>query len=149
LSLLDISESGVLRQRKTPPENEGKVVPCDILLIRGTCVVNEAMLTGESIPKVKECITPDDTENILNTDITKNAAWNRHLLLGGTLLQQHSSYFDYSNFNKETNIPQPPDNGCLGIVIRSGFATTQVKKCCYSLTFAISIVFNYFLVLVG
>lgn len=33
------------------PENQ--TLPCDIILLNGTCVVNEAMLTGESIPILK------------------------------------------------------------------------------------------------
>lgn len=117
---------------------EGKVMPCDVLLVRGNCVVNEAMLTGESVPKVKESVV--ENQDQLATlaaaeklvDITKHAAWSRHLLLGGTLLQQHASATsDNEKIGKQNkqfaSIPDAPDGGCVGIVIRTGFATTQVS----------------------
>jgi cation-transporting ATPase 13A1 len=121
----DITESGLLRQRKPESNFEGKVLPCDILLIKGNCVVNEAMLTGESIPKVKESFNSEDNdiETMKTDDITRKSIWNRHILLGGTLIQQHSNPFEYSN--NLCKIPHAPDYGCIGIAIRTGFATTQ------------------------
>jgi cation-transporting ATPase 13A3/4/5 len=38
-----------------PNEN---IMPCDMILINGSCVINEAILTGESAAVVKNCIVP-------------------------------------------------------------------------------------------
>lgn len=37
------------------PTSGGYMMECDAVLIEGTCVVNESMLTGESIPITKVC----------------------------------------------------------------------------------------------
>lgn len=34
------------------------IMPCDLILLSGSCVINEAMLTGESAAVVKNCIVP-------------------------------------------------------------------------------------------
>ncbi|KAG8216948.1 ATPase [Butyriboletus roseoflavus] len=71
------------------------VVPADILLVHGTCIVNEAMLSGESTPLLKESIQLLDTSDKIDVDGQGQTS-------AGT-----------------------PDGGCLGIVLRTGFGTAQ------------------------
>jgi cation-transporting ATPase 13A1 len=113
---------------------EETTVPADILLVNGTCIVNEAMLSGESTPLLKESIQLlEPTEN-LDVDVAhKNA-----VLFSGTKILQASkscnSHF-ICFFNPRmtyiiatAEIPSPintPDNGCLGVVVRTGFGTAQ------------------------
>ncbi|KAK0496969.1 endoplasmic reticulum Ca-transporting P-type ATPase [Armillaria luteobubalina] len=90
-------------------------VPADILLIHGTCIVNEAMLSGESTPLLKESIQLLDAKENLDVDGNhKNA-----VLFSGTKILQATP-------STQLQSPVPtPDKGCLGIVLRTGFGTSQ------------------------
>ena len=89
-------------------------IPCDLLLLRGSCIVNEAMLSGESTPLLKESIelrTPSDTLDIDGVD-------RNSVLFGGTKVLQ-------STTSEKKDELSPPDQGCLAVVLRTGFGTSQ------------------------
>jgi cation-transporting ATPase 13A2 len=57
------------------PEN--CLMPCDIVLLSGQCIMNEAMLTGESIPVIKQALPPTN-------DIYDIKGDTKYTLYGGT-----------------------------------------------------------------
>eukprot|EP00831_Metopus_contortus_P080735 TRINITY_DN8327_c0_g1_i1.p1 TRINITY_DN8327_c0_g1~~TRINITY_DN8327_c0_g1_i1.p1 ORF type:complete len:370 (-),score=42.90 TRINITY_DN8327_c0_g1_i1:70-1179(-) len=59
-------------------------MPCDMLLLAGTCTVNESILTGESVPQVKEAIITRD--NMDEKFALKTGEHKMHILYGRTEL---------------------------------------------------------------
>lgn len=108
------------------------VVPADILLVNGAVIVNEAMLSGESTPLLKESIQLLEKTDKLDIDGTNK---NQMLFSGTKILQAVPScaslrmpprHFPADRALAE--IPPPiktPDGGCLGVVVRTGFGTAQ------------------------
>ncbi|XP_045764970.1 polyamine-transporting ATPase 13A3-like [Maniola jurtina] len=84
-----------------PPD--GCVMPCDAMLLTGTCIVNESMLTGESVPVMKgpPCSSPE----VYSTETHK-----RHTLFAGTHVIQTRFY---------------GNNQVLAKVVRTGFYTAK------------------------
>ncbi|NXX85767.1 AT134 ATPase, partial [Urocolius indicus] len=62
---------------------EGKtLLPCDAILISGQCVVNESMLTGESIPVTKTCLPQADSFKPWRVHCAED--YKKHVLFCGT-----------------------------------------------------------------
>lgn len=100
-----------------PKTNTDFVCPADMILLMGNCVVNEAMLTGESTPHLKE--------PIMYANKTQNLTIKRdglHVLFAGTKILQVQAPSQIPN-NAPYNLPS--DSGCIGYVLRTGFSTTQ------------------------
>ncbi|CDW88269.1 atpase type 13a2 isoform 3 [Stylonychia lemnae] len=79
------------------------VIPCDVILLSGTVVMNESMLTGESVPAIKNPIPmTNDVYNFINDQ--------KYTLYSGTQVIQ------------TRKIGVKP---VLGLVIKTGFMTTK------------------------
>lgn len=89
--------------------SDGSGLACDLLLLDGTCVVNEAMLSGESTPLLKEGLVDRDPNAELDVDGVDRLS----LLAGGTSVIQVGPS------------SRTPDGGALALVARTGFETTQ------------------------
>ncbi|ELK17625.1 Putative cation-transporting ATPase 13A3 [Pteropus alecto] len=89
----------------------GTVMPCDAVLINGTCIVNESMLTGESVPVTKTNL-PNPSVDIkgMEDELYSPEIHKRHTLFCGTAVIQTRFY-----------------TGELvkAIVVRTGFSTSK------------------------
>lgn len=102
-------------------------VACDMVLVEGSAIVNEAMLSGESTPVLKDSVQlrPADAR-IEPEGLDKNA-----FLWGGTkvLQVQHGVASedapDTTSEKLKSGVPPPPDKGAMAIVIKTGFETNQ------------------------
>ncbi|SCV01974.1 LANO_0F14488g1_1 [Lachancea nothofagi CBS 11611] len=94
---------------------EDSAIPCDLVLIDGSCIVNEAMLSGESTPLLKESIKlRPHNESLQLEGLDKNS-----VLHGGTKALQVNAP------EHQSSVPTPPDNGALAVVTKTGFETSQ------------------------
>ncbi|XP_062374478.1 polyamine-transporting ATPase 13A3-like isoform X1 [Sardina pilchardus] len=87
--------------------SKGTIMPCDAVLISGTCIVNESMLTGESVPVTKTSLPNSDVEG---RELYSSEQHKRHTLFCGTQVIQTRFY-----------------SGELvkALVVRTGFSTEK------------------------
>ncbi|KAG8405075.1 putative cation-transporting ATPase 1, variant 2 [Metarhizium acridum] len=101
---------------------EDSGVACDMLLVEGTAIVNEAMLSGESTPLLKDSIQLRPSDAVLDPEgLDKNA-----FLWGGTkVLQVTHGNPEQEKPKLSSHVPTPPNNGAMAIVTKTGFETSQ------------------------
>lgn len=128
LSLIRIKPHYAKQDEKkvgTVEDEGGDVAPADLLLLRGSTVVNEASLTGESVPQMKEALVDlEDGEHLSIKHRHK-----MHILYAGTKMLQckHAIEEEEGQSKLYSQIPNPPDDGCLCLVLRTGFSSAQGK----------------------
>jgi len=135
---------------KIDSSEDGDVVPADVLVLRGSTVVNEASLTGESVPQMKEGIS----ELVEGEHLDMKTRHKTHVLYAGTKIlqckgveaveeEEASSEEEEEEKEEEVkdgkeakssphhqtygDIPNPPDGGCICFVLRTGFSSAQGK----------------------
>ena len=116
---------------------EGTVVPADMVILHAAAAVcDEALLTGESVPQLKQAL--DSSGNSARLDL-QDPLHKESILFAGTKLlvanyedpQSDHHYSMGGGGNPASPIPAglvggaPPDNGVVGMVLRTGFETVQ------------------------
>ncbi|KAF2154425.1 E1-E2 ATPase family protein [Myriangium duriaei CBS 260.36] len=101
-------------------------VACDMVLVEGAAIVNEAMLSGESTPVLKDSVQLRPGEARIEPEgLDKNS-----FLYGGTKVLQitHGSASEDAPDSVpqvSNGVPPPPDKGAMAVVTKTGFETSQ------------------------
>ena len=106
-------------------EKEVLPITCDVLILNGKAIVNEAMINGESLPQMKDSVCNlykiyQNPNLILDIkDTHRNIA-----IFSGTKIVEIES----SNNPLPVNIKKnPPNNGIICLVLKTGFSSYQGK----------------------
>ncbi|BCR83828.1 putative P-type ATPase [Aspergillus chevalieri] len=90
-------------------------VPCDCLLLSGDCIVNESMLTGESVPVSKSPLTDDALGYLDLSAPSVHPDVAKHFLFSGTKVIRA----------RRPQNAEDDEGIALAIVVRTGFLTTK------------------------
>jgi len=101
--------------------------PCDVLLLQGSALLNEAMLTGESVPQMKVALSLPPESLELQVPLDMKGLHKQHVVNAGTQILMHQNTAKAKNFKK---LPSTSSSAAaIGYVLRTGFDTTQGKLC--------------------
>lgn len=89
------------------------IFPCDALLLTGDAIVNESMLTGESVPVSKLPCTRNEVLHLLSLTTTISPELAKHFLFSGTKIVR---------VRRGT---EKDAGAAIAMVVRTGFNTTK------------------------
>ncbi|KAJ1965508.1 hypothetical protein GGI12_000730, partial [Dipsacomyces acuminosporus] len=106
-----------------------RVLPCDAVLLEGDCIVNESMLTGESVPVAKTPVVPAVFGKMRLASSTFGADIAKHVLFAGTKLvrvKKTSPGFGGSQWlSLESRDSLGMPARATAMALRTGFNTTK------------------------
>ncbi|KAI7961924.1 hypothetical protein MJO28_000018 [Puccinia striiformis f. sp. tritici] len=101
-------------------ENSLHTFPADLLLLSGDAIVNESMLTGESIPVSKFALPSSNLNLMASLNGDPSPALAKHILFCGTNIIRVRKANQLARSKGSL-----PENAALAMVIRTGFSTTK------------------------
>ena len=107
------------------------MIPCDCLLLSGSAVSNEASLTGESVPQMKEALLLPalGADEFAEEKLDITGVHRVNTLFSGTTLVTVDGVTHRAEARAATgsseSVPTPPDNGAVAYVLRTGFSSSQ------------------------
>ncbi len=124
----NIDQANKKKQALKVEDDGGDVIPADLLLLRGSTVVNEASLTGESVPQMKEGLTEIEADEHLSMKHKHKMS----VAYAGTKMLQCKGAAEVETQDAISkcilaDIGNPPDDGCICFVLRTGFSSAQGK----------------------
>ncbi|KAI7829103.1 hypothetical protein BX661DRAFT_181378 [Kickxella alabastrina] len=110
------------------------ILPCDAVLLEGDCIVNESMLTGESVPVAKVPVVPAVFGKMRLASSTFGSEIAKHVLFSGTRLVRVKKTglgfggmrwleLDHQQQQKQPMTGTPAR--ATAMVLRTGFNTTK------------------------
>ena len=100
--------------------DDGITIPCDLVILRGQCIVNESNLTGEVVPCTKSEVDKDSEEHFES----RNIAYSKHCVYNGSILLN-------------------ADSGTRAMVVKTGYQTSKgsmVRQIMYTKSYEISVI---------
>ncbi|KAJ1948190.1 hypothetical protein FBU59_001709, partial [Linderina macrospora] len=138
--IFDMSDEGI------------SVLPCEAIMLEGDCIVNESMLTGESVPESKSPL--DSNSNVMElidlSTHTFKPEISRHVVFAGTkivrvrkalsrfprdhsatpnegagMLEISETFSDQLSSTVSADVASGPNARATAMVLRTGFNTTK------------------------
>jgi cation-transporting ATPase 13A3/4/5 len=108
----------------------GHFAPCDIALVKGDCIVNESMLTGESLPISKLPLKMDQVQGIKELlEHGGSHQVDKSIIFAGTKIVRARGSQEVDGSNASVASASGAEDTAIGLVIRTGSELSDHLTC--------------------